>query len=132
MKSRYSILLGMGIVIGLLFVVNIVLWDHYMITSDLFLFILLAGGYIVTYTSNIGKSRIAMISGIGISILLITNQLFLDKTNLSSVALISFLIIPGFIMLIGGFIAKLTKKEMDNLLNKVKSNETLDRQDSRL
>jgi len=118
MKSRYSILLGIGMVIGLLFIVNIIIWDNPSVTTDLFLVILLAGGYITTYTSNIGKSRVALISGIGVSILLITYQLFINKTTSSSlVALISFLIIPGFVMLIGGFIAKNTKVKMATLLN---------------
>ena len=71
-----------------------------------------------TYTSNIQKARVALISGIGVSILLIIYQLFINKVVSSvSVDLLSFLIIPGFVMLIGGFIAKNTKHEMDTLLN---------------
>jgi len=118
MKSRYSILLGMGIVIGLFFLVNLVIWDNTTIPTDLFLVILLVGGYMATYTSNIQKSRVALISGMGVSILLIIYQLFINKIVSSvSVNLISFVIIPGFVMLIGGFIAKNTKHEMDTLLN---------------
>jgi hypothetical protein len=118
MKSRYSILLGTGIVIGFMFLVNLTIWDNPPLTTDLFLFILLAGGYITTYTSNIGKSRIALISGICVSVVLIIYQLFINKTYSSSfVDLISFLIIPGSIMVIGGFIAKITKIQMDTLLN---------------
>jgi hypothetical protein len=116
MKSRYSILLGIGIVIGLFFMVNLVIWDNTTLPTDLFLVILLVGGYIATYTSNIQKSRVALISGIGVSILLIIYQLFINKIGSVSVNLISFVIIPGFVMLIGGFIAKNTKNEMDNLL----------------
>lgn len=118
MKSRYSILLGLGFVIGLFFMVNLVIWDNLWVTTDLFLVILLAGGYITTYSSNIGKSRVALISGIGVSIILIIYQLFINKTSSTSeVSLISFLIIPGFSMLIGGFVAKNTKVKMTNLLN---------------
>jgi hypothetical protein len=118
MKSRYSILLGLGFVIGLFFMVNLVIWDNLWVTTDLFLVILLAGGYITTYSSNIGKSRVALISGIGVSIILIIYQLFINKTSSTSeVSLISFLIIPGFFMLIGGFVAKNTKVKMTNLLN---------------
>ena len=117
MKSRYSILLGIGIVIGLFFIVNLVIWDNTALPTDLFLVILLVGGYAATYTSNIKKSRVALISGIGVSILLIIYQLFINKIVSSvSVNLISFVIIPGFVMLIGGFIAKSTKNEMDSLL----------------
>jgi len=118
MKSRYNILLGMGIVIGLFFLVNLVIWDNTTIPTDFFLVILLVGGYMATYTSNIQKSRVALISGMGVSILLIIYQLFINKIVSSvSVNLISFVIIPGFVMLIGGFIAKNTKHEMDILLN---------------
>ncbi len=117
MKSRYSISLGIGIVIVLYFVVNLVIWDNTALPTDLFLVILLIGGYIATYTSNIQKSRVALISGIGVSILLIIYQLFINKIVSSvPVNLISFVIIPGFLMLIGGFIAKITKNEMDTLL----------------
>ncbi|MFY9637929.1 MAG: hypothetical protein WAK14_03885 [Methanobacterium sp.] len=117
MKSRYSILLGIGIVIGLFFMVNLVVWDNTALPTDLFLVILLVGGYAATYTSNIQKSRVALISGIGVSIVLIIYQLFINKIVSSvSVNLISFAIIPGFVMLIGGFIAKITKNKMDSIL----------------
>ncbi|HEX7468384.1 MAG TPA: hypothetical protein VF324_07355 [Methanobacterium sp.] len=117
MKSRYSILLGIGIVIGLFFIVNLVIWDNTALPTDLFLVILLVGGYTATYTSNIQKSRVALISGIVVSILLIIYQLFINKIVSSvSVNLISFVIIPGFVMLIGGFIAKNTKNKMDSIL----------------
>ncbi|MGB9200266.1 hypothetical protein [Methanobacterium sp.] len=63
------------------------------------------------------KSRVALIAGIGVSILLIFYQLFVDKLYGSgSLNLIAFLIIPGFVMLIGGFIAKITKNEFKHLL----------------
>jgi hypothetical protein len=117
MKSRFSILLGIGIVIGLFFMVNLVIWNNTTLPTYLFLVILLVGGYAATYTSNIQKSRVALISGIGVSILLIIYQLFINKIFSSvPVNLISFLIIPGFVMLIGGFIAKITKNQMDYLL----------------
>ena len=118
MKSIYSILLGIGFVIGLCFMVNLVIWDNLWVTTDLFLVMLLAGGYITTYSSNIGKSQVALISGMRVSIILIIYQLFINKTSSTSeVSLISFLIIPGFFMLIGGFVAKNTKVKMTNLLN---------------
>ena len=117
MKSRYSISLGIGFVIGLFFLVNLVIWNNIILTTDLFLIILLAGGYISTYTSNIGKSRVALISGIGVSILLIIYQLLFNRASSNEVDLISFLIVPGFVMLIGGFIAKNTKIQMHKLLN---------------
>ena len=83
----------------------------------IFTAILLVGGYITTYTSNIRKSRVTLIAGLGVSILLIIYQLFMDKLyGTGSLNLIAFLIIPGFIMVIGGFIAKITKNEVKHLL----------------
>lgn len=118
MKSRYSILLSAGIVIGVMILANLIILDNPPLTTDLFLFTLLAGGYIATYTSNVGKSRIALISGIVVSIVLIIYQLFINKSfSASFVDLISFLIIPGSLMVIGGYIAKITKIQMDTLLN---------------
>ncbi len=118
MKSRYSISLGIATVLILFFMVSLINWENPMDQTYLFTIILLVGGYITTYTSNIRKSRVALIAGMGVSILLILYQLFINKTVLSgSVSLISFLIIPGFIMVIGGFIAKITKNEMKYLLN---------------
>ena len=118
MKSRYSISLGIVTVLILFFMVSLINWENPMDQTYLFTIILLVGGYITTYTSNIRKSRVALIAGMGVSILLILYQLFINKTVLSgSVSLISFLIIPGFIMVIGGFIAKITKNEMKYLLN---------------
>lgn len=118
MKSRYSISLGIATVLILFFMVSLINLENPVDQTYLFTIILLVGGYITTYTSNIRKSRVALIAGIGVSILLILYQLFINKTVLSgSVNLISFLIIPGFIMVIGGFIAKITKNEMKYLLN---------------
>jgi hypothetical protein len=118
MKSRYSILLSVGIVLGVMFLAYLVIWENPPLTTDLFLIILLVGGYIATYTSNVGKSRVALISGVCVSIVLIIYQLFINKSySASLVALISFLIIPGVIMVIGGYIAKITKIQMDTLLN---------------
>lgn len=79
--------------------------------------ILLVGEYITTYTSNINKSRVALITGLGVSILLIVYQLFIDKLyGAGSFDLIAFLTITGLIMLLGGFIAKITKNEVKHLL----------------
>ncbi len=118
MKSRYSILLGMVVVTGSLLITNKIFLNNTNSVSNLFVLILLFGGYITTYTSNIGKSRVALIAGIGVSILLITYQLSMDKSVLlNPLNTISFLIIPGFIMLIGGFLAKLTQKEIYPMLS---------------
>jgi peptidoglycan/LPS O-acetylase OafA/YrhL len=117
MRSRYSILLGVGTVIGLFFLVILVNSSNATYLTYIFAGILLVGGYITTYTSNIKKSRVALIAGLGVSIILIVYQLFIDKLYGSgSLNLIAFLIIPGFIMLIGGFIAKITKNEFKHLL----------------
>jgi hypothetical protein len=117
MRSRYSIILGMVIVVSLLFVVNLISYYN-AVAANFLLVVLLAGGYVTTYTSNIGKSRVALISGVGVSIILTTYQLLINTNVIfSTIDLISFLVIPGFVMLIGGFIAKITKNEMDELLH---------------
>jgi hypothetical protein len=117
MKSRYSILLGVGTVIGLFFVVTMVNSNNATNLTYIFTGILLVGGYITTYTSNIKKSRLALIAGIGVSMLLIIYQLIIDRLYGSgSLNLVAFLIIPGFVMLIGGFIAKITKNEFKDIL----------------
>jgi peptidoglycan/LPS O-acetylase OafA/YrhL len=117
MKSRYSILLGAGTVIGLFFLVTLANSSNTTYLTFIFTGILLVGGYIATYTSNIKKSRVALIAGLLVSVLLIIYQLFIDKLYGSgSLNLVAFLIIPGFIMLMGGFIAKITKNEFKHLL----------------
>ena len=117
MKSRYSILLGIVTVIGLLFLVTKVDSTNASGLTYIFTFILLVGGYITTYTSNIKKSRVALIAGLGVSILLIMYQLFIDNLyGAGSFNLIAFLTIPGLIMLLGGFFAKITKNELKHLL----------------
>ena len=125
MKSRYSILLGIVTVIGFFFLVTMIDSNNATYLTYIFTGILLVGGYITTYTSNINKSRVALIAGLGVSILLIVYQLFIDKLyGAGSFDLVAFLIIPGLIMLLGGFIAKITKNEVKHLLedmNKSKS-----------
>ena len=117
MKSRYSILLGVGTVMGLFFLVTMVNSNNTTDLTYIFTGILLVGGYITTYTSNIKKSRLALIAGIGVSMILIVYQLFIDKLYGSgSLNLVAFLIIPGLVMIIGGFIAKITKNEFKHLL----------------
>lgn len=117
MRSRYSMLLGAGIVISLFFLVTLVNSSNATYLTYIFAGILLVGGYIATYTSNIKKSRVALIAGLVVSILLIVYQLFIDKLYGSgSLNLVAFLVIPGFIMMIGGFIAKITKNEFKHLL----------------
>ena len=110
-------LLGAGIVISLFFLVTLVNSSNATYLTYIFAGILLVGGYIATYTSNIKKSRVALIAGLVVSILLIVYQLFIDKLYGSgSLNLVAFLVIPGFIMMIGGFIAKITKNEFKHLL----------------
>ena len=117
MKSRYSILLGLGTVIGLFFLVTLFNSNNAIDLTYIFTGVLLVGGYLTTYTSNIKKSRVALIACIGVSMILIVYQLFIDKLYGSgSLNLVTFLIIPGFVMLIGGFIAKITKNEFKHLL----------------
>lgn len=117
MKSKYSILLGVGTVIGLFFLVTLFNSNNAIDLTYIFTGVLLVGGYLTTYTSNIKKSRVALIAGIGVSMILIVYQLFIDKLYGSgSLNLVTFLIIPGFVMLIGGFIAKITKNEFKHLL----------------
>jgi hypothetical protein len=120
MKSRYSILLSVGTVTGLFYLITMFNSNNATDLTVIFTAILLVGGYVATYTSNIGKSRVALIAGLGVSILLIIYQLFMDKLyGTGSINLIVFLIIPGFIMLIGGFIAKITKNEVKHLLEEL-------------
>ena len=127
MRSRYSMLLGAGIVISLFFLVTLVNSSNATYLTYIFAGILLVGGYIATYTSNIKKSRVALIAGLVVSILLIVYQLFIDKLYGSgSLNLVAFLVIPGFIMMIGGFIAKITKNEFKHLLEDLNISEILD------
>lgn len=116
MKNRYSIILGMVSVVSLLYIVNLIS-SYNAVAANFFLVVLLLGGYLTTYTSNMGKSRVAMISGLGVSIVLLTYQIAVSKADFSTLDLISFIVIPGFVMLIGGFISKITKNEMDELLH---------------
>jgi hypothetical protein len=110
MKNRYGILLGMVIVIGLFAIVNSIFWYSSSAITNSFVLILLFGGFIATFTSKSGKARVGLISGLGVSIVLIIYSVLNNKTvPVSSVDLISYLIIPGFMMCIGGFVAKLMK-----------------------
>ena len=111
----------MAIVIGLFYFVTMVNSSNSDYMTYIFTAILLVGGYITTYTSNIKKSRVALIAGLGVSILLIVYQLFINHLyGTGSINLIAFLTIPGFIMLIGGFIAKITKNIFKHLLEDLK------------
>ena len=65
MRSRYSMLLGAGIVISLFFLVTLVNSSNATYLTYIFAGILLVGGYIATYTSNIKKSRVALIGRAG-------------------------------------------------------------------
>ncbi len=108
MKYCYSILSGIVIVMGLLLVVYPVFFSDPSILPILFISILFLGGYVATSLSKSKKARVGLISGLGVSALLLCYILLHKKTvPTSSLDLISSLIIPAFIMCIGGFIAKL-------------------------
>jgi hypothetical protein len=115
MKSRYSIILGAGIVSGIFLFFNGIFATNSSLVTNLFVLTLLAGGYMVTYTSNIGKTRIAIFSGVGVGLTLIIYQAVVNKT-LETSLLTSYLLMPAFFMMIGGFTAKLTKHQMDEVV----------------
>lgn len=108
MKYRYSILSGIVIVSGLLIATYPIFFNDPSIASILFILILLIGGYAATSLSTIKKARIGLISGLGVSVVLILYFMLHKKiVPVSSLTLVSSLIIPGFTMYIGGLIAKL-------------------------
>ena len=116
MRSRYSVILGTGIVSGFFLFFNAIFWSNSTLVTNLFMVTLLIGGYMVTYTSNIGKTRLAIFSGIGVGITLIIYQAVVNKT-LETSLLTSYLLMPAFFMMLGGFTAKLTREQMDELLS---------------
>jgi hypothetical protein len=109
-------ILGTGVVSGLFLFFNAIFWSNSTVVTNLFIVTLLLGGYMVTYTSNIGKTRLAIFSGIGVGITLIIYQAVVNKT-LETSLLTSYLLMPAFFMMIGGFTAKLTREPMDELLS---------------
>jgi len=115
MKSRYSIILGAGIVSGIFLFFNAIFASNSALVTNLFVLTLLIGGYMVTYTSNIGKTRIAIFSGVGVGLTLIVYQAVVNNTIETSL-LTSYLLMPAFFMMIGGFTAKLTKHQMDEVV----------------
>lgn len=117
MRIRYSILLGTVVVSGLFFLADAIFWNNNSITTNLFIIILLLGGYLVTYTSNTVKSRTAIFSGFMVGIVLIAYQIIINRVSVDAVSLIGYMILPGFFMMIGGFTAKITKKQMDAIIN---------------
>lgn len=107
MKYCYGILSGIVIVMGLLLITYPLLFSDPSMPI-LFILILLLGGYVATSLSKNKKARVGLISGLGVSILLIPYILLHKKTvPTSSLDLISSLLIPACIMCLGGFIAKL-------------------------
>ena len=122
MRNRYSILLGTVMVSSLFFLANAIFWNNNSITTNLFIIILIAGGYIVTYTSSTLKSRTAIFSGFTVGMVLIVYQILINRVSIDPVNWIGYVILPGFFMMIGGFTAKITKKQMvetfDNLLKR--------------
>jgi hypothetical protein len=115
MKSTYSLILGAGIVSGIFLFFNGLFPSNSTLVTNIFILALLVGGYMVTYTSNIGKTRTAIFSGVGVGLILIIYQAVVNKT-LETSLLTSYLIMPAFFMMLGGFTAKLTKNQMDELL----------------
>lgn len=115
MRNRYSIIFGTVMVTGLLFLVETVVHNNNSLTTNLFIIILLAVGYIVTYTSSTLKTRTAIFSGFSVGIIIMIYQLLFNRSVLDPTILIAYLILPGFFMMIGGFTAKITKKQIVKL-----------------
>ena len=113
MKNRYSILLGMGIVLGISIPLDTFLWYNSTLLTDLFIVILLMGGFVSTFTSPGTKARVGLLSGLGVSLILTAYTIMNSAVVPVSLGiLMSSLILPGVIMCIGGYIAKLVKMEM--------------------
>ncbi|SCG85961.1 hypothetical protein [Methanobacterium congolense] len=113
MKNRYSILSGTVIVLGLFILLNTVFWDNPTVLTDSFVLVLIMGGFVATFTSPGTKARAGLISGLGVSIILIPYTL-INSTFVPVTAgtLLNLLVLPGFMMCIGGYIAKLVKMEI--------------------
>lgn len=117
MRNRYSILLGTVVVSGLFFLSDTIFWNNSSITTNLFILTLLAGGYLVTYTSSTVKSRTAIFSGFTVGIVLIIYQILFNKMSVNPAGLLGYMVLPGFFMMLGGFTAKVTKNQMSELVD---------------
>lgn len=117
MRNRYSILIGTFTVSGLFFLVESVFYNSNALTTDLFIIILALGGYFVTYTSSTLKTRTAMFSGFFVGMVLMIYQLVFNRSALNPMGIVGFFILPGFFMMIGGFTAKITQKQMREFID---------------
>lgn len=117
MRNRYSIFLGTVIVAGLFFLVDSIFYNNNSLTTNLFIIILLLGGYVVTYTSSTLKTRTAIFSGLSVGMVLMIYQLIFNRSAIGLTVILAYFILPGFFMMIGGFTAKLTNKQMKELLD---------------
>ncbi len=70
MKNRYSILLGIWIVLGISIPLDTFLWYNSALLTDLFIVSLFMGGFVSTFTSPCTKARVGLISGLGVSFIL--------------------------------------------------------------
>jgi hypothetical protein len=116
MRNRNSILLGTIMVSGLFFLVDTVFYNNNTLTTNLFIIILALGGYFVTYTSSTLKTRTAIFSGFFVGMVLMVYQLVFNRSAINIMGIIGFFILPGFFMMIGGFTAKITRKQVDELI----------------
>ena len=117
MKNIYSILTGTFMVAGLFFLVKTIFFNNNSITTNLFIVILIAGGYLVTYKSNNVKTRNAIFAGFSVGMILIIYQLLTNRSMVDILSVVGYLLLPGFFMMIGGFAAKISKKQMDELID---------------
>lgn len=117
MRNLYSIFLGTSMVTGLFFLVDAVFYNNNSLTTNLFIIILLLGGYVVTYTSSTSKTRTAILSGLLVGIGLMIYQLIFNRAAIELTVIAAYFILPGFFMMIGGFTAKLTNKQLKELLD---------------
>ena len=117
MRNLYSIFLGTFMVAGLFFLVDALFYSNNSLTTNLFIIILVLGGYLVTYTSNTLKTRTAIFSGFFVGIVLIVYQIIFNSSAFDPLAMVGYLLLPGFFMMIGGFSAKITQKQMEELVD---------------
>ncbi|MTK64638.1 MAG: hypothetical protein F8N15_08970 [Methanobacterium sp.] len=117
MKNLYSIFLGAVMVTGLFFLVDTLFYNNNSLTTNLFIIILLLGGYVVTYTSSTLKTRTAIFSGLLVGMVLMIYQLIFNRSAIEMAVIGAYFILPGFFMMIGGFTAKLTNKQLKELLD---------------
>ena len=117
MRNRYSILLGTLMVSGLFFMVETIVYNNNTLTTNLFIIILMLGGYFVTYTSSTLKTRTAVFSGFFVGMVLMVYQLCFNRSALDPMEIVGLFILPGFFMMIGGFTAKITQNQMRELIN---------------